>query len=395
MGRRHHQPVDGADHRSPADHGGKRHFGQTARPEQMRQPRIVQHRPRFVEKVRVIGPGQQRPVGGIMLRQMLQQPVQRGPARRCRRLVQPGLARQRLGPAQFRRRQHGSNGWRRGGMGRDPVRQRRGRHHPGLRRRRHRPRPVAEHQIHAAAIARRGPRRRHPFGDQVVPGRGRGLFVAVVPAQIPRRRHDQPALRPGHRHVQQPQRFLFFAGLAGIPGVGDQRRAGVGGGLPQRCPIRRHQHLVAFAAAVGGGVGQDHHRRLQPLGAVHRHHPDAVARRLCRALDLDLVGIQPHQKPGQRRHRLAFIGQCLRQHLVNPVQRLVACPRDQAAAAIMAGQDAFDHLVGAQKVGLCQQVVQHRQRVGPVACIAQRRPQRALARRCQPVQRGLGPAEQG
>ena len=57
---------------------------------------------------------------------------------------------------------------------------------------------------------------------------------------------------------------------------------------------------VGNRARLAGGIGKDHHRRFQPLGAVHRHHPDP--RRLGHqiALDHDIGGPHCGNEPGQR-----------------------------------------------------------------------------------------------
>ena len=51
---------------------------------------------------------------------------------------------------------------------------------------------------------------------------------------------------------------------------------------------------------IGGGIGQDHHRCLQALGTMNRHHPHRVDR--CRrvALDLDITLREPGEEAIKR-----------------------------------------------------------------------------------------------
>jgi len=67
-------------------------------------------------------------------------------------------------------------------------------------------------------------------------------------------------------------------------------------------------HLVPVLRFAVHGFGQDHDRRFQTLGAVDRHHPDALAFAVHLALDGHLIGGEPDQEAGQAGHLQPFIG---------------------------------------------------------------------------------------
>ena len=151
------------------------------------------------------------------------------------------------------------------------------------------------------------------------------------------------------------------------------------------------QGQPVVAALGGSGVGQDHHGRLEALGAVHGHqanHP-LVARQ--RALDRDVLGRQPAGEAQQAGHLRPLVGQRLVQHRVDPLSGLWPEALQQAAAAVMANEDAFDQIVGAQEIGVVAQVLQHRQR--RPAPRAQGLPQATGTTLRQRVQLGLAPAQ--
>ena len=110
------------------------------------------------------------------------------------------------------------------------------------------------------------------------------------------RRQDEPLLRPGHRHVQQPPL------LVGVD-VADRH------GLAQE--LAREQAVAALAHGplpVEQARDEDD-RELEPLGLVQRHQPHALdvlgqldARRQLAAGAL--VGIEIRDEPGQRPARV-------------------------------------------------------------------------------------------
>ena len=113
---------------------------------------------------------------------------------------------------------------------------------------------------------------------------------------------------------------------------------------------------------------------------MHRHHPD----RPCAGLPLDVHVRrgEPAEEARQARHLELLVGQRLRQERVDGLRRFRAEAGEQAAAAVVADEDALQHLVGAQDVGDAQQVGQHRLGggVGPrIAQAVQRRPLRPWA----------------
>ena len=91
---------------------------------------------------------------------------------------------------------------------------------------------------------------------------------------------------------------------------------------------------------------------------MHRHDPQGFARAVRRPLDLQIVRLRPLQETGQCRYGGLLVGQCLLEERVDPVLRLLAQAPDQQAAALVAGQDTLDQVIGAQEVGLAAQVVQ-------------------------------------
>ena len=151
----------------------------------------------------------------------------------------------------------------------------------------------------ARAADRLGTGLTHRGTDHLIPA------VAIL-GQLSRRGHDQPFLGPRHRHVQQPQPFGHLARLAVV-----QRAAHGSGHIPfGQFPHRRvtdlddlvPDHQRAFAR-----VRQDHDRRLKPLRPVHGHHPHLIRGVVDLALDLEVVGLHPHQKPREAGDRAAFI----------------------------------------------------------------------------------------
>ena len=66
----------------------------------------------------------------------------------------------------------------------------------------------------------------------------------------------------------------------------------------------------AVAAFLGGrGIGEDHDRRFESLGAVHRHHPHAAAGFAQLALDVTSRERSSARKPMQRRLRRLLMRQ--------------------------------------------------------------------------------------
>ena len=176
--------------------------------------------------------------------------------------------------------------------------------------------------------------------------------------QFPRRGHDQPFLGPRHGDIEQAkpflQRGLFHLVQPGAHGLGHVIRRGFpDGGAVNGDDLILDRHIAP------PGVGQDHDWRFQTLGTMHRHHPDLVRRAVDLTFDFQIIGLHPLQEPGQAGHRAALVRQRLAQHRVDPILGLWPQPREQFAAPIVAGEDAFDQIVGAQVIDLSAQVAQH------------------------------------
>ena len=128
---------------------------------------------------------------------------------------------------------------------------------------------------------------------------------------------------------------------------------------------------------------------------MHRHHPQPPAAAFGLALDLDLVGPHPFEEPGQAGHLGPFIGQGLGQQGIDGFLAIRAQPGDQPAAAVMAGQDPFQKVVGPPEIRLVQQIAQQGMGRSAGVPLAQRRPKVSRPRLGQTIQRILAPAEQG
>jgi len=92
-------------------------------------------------------------------------------------------------------------------------------------------------------------------------------------------------LAPGGRLLARPRRF--GDGLVAIDPRGPQTAA--------RHPAR--PRAAAPAPGARHRIGQDDDRRLQPLGAMDRHHPHLAGALLVEiALDLDLARGEPGEE---------------------------------------------------------------------------------------------------
>ena len=136
--------------------------------------------------------------------------------------------------------------------------------------------------------------------DEIVPATLRPLFGALIAAD------DQPLGGARHRHIEQPAVLvlrLLPRQRARRSDRGDVVVLAAGpddaGRSTRRRPCLRHGQEWRRSGRSGRGrrgVCEDHHRRLQTLGAMHRHHPDFVALDLHVALDHGLGGPQPREK---------------------------------------------------------------------------------------------------
>ncbi len=175
---------------------------------------------------------------------------------------------------------------------------------------------------------------RHGPGGGHLPGGRRALGLhrqgrQPAPPPVDGGKQNQLVLRPGHGHVQKPQ--LLRAQLPpeaegqGVPG---------GGGVPQAPPpVHPLGAQAQLRVEQDGGLGvglvelpvqaaQQHHRELQPLGAVDGQNPhaaplpagnghrDAVLRHPAQ---VEQEGHQPPVAPGLKPGRLVVQG-----HQVGP-----------------------------------------------------------------------------
>ena len=241
---------------------------------------------------------------------------------------------------------------------------------------------IGQRQGRAGQIAARGPRRDHrmPALQRV--------------ARFARCRHDQPAFRPRHGDVKQAPALFLLPPFPIAHGHGHRIAAFRRIAAPDRHPVQIDDPPARRRAALLR-LGQKDDGAFQTLGAMHRHHPDQPARpRGKLPLDLDLVALQPDEEPGQRGRLDLFIGQRLRQKLVDPVLGLGAKAGQQRRAPAMPGQKPRDQVMRAQEIRLRGQIVQHLARA-LMRGMAQPRPQEfAPPPRRQPIEIILGQPEQ-
>ena len=142
--------------------------------------------------------------------------------------------------------------------------------------------------------------------DQIVPA-VRRRRVAALEA-----RHIEPVARARQRHVEQPVALLRLGLRRRRLGLLHDVEIARALDRPQegRRRVGRPLRAVELQQAAGppprsgrAGVGQEHDRRLQALGAVHGHDAHLVVPLLHVALDHAGAVAQPAQEPLQRRRR--------------------------------------------------------------------------------------------
>ena len=189
-----------------------------------------------------------------------------------------------------------------------------------------------------------------PGADHFVPG---GLF-----RHLPGSAQDQPAFRTGQCNIQQALIFFFLSASRLFPRCLNHGRAFCARGAPADSALPHLDQRRGARRVAVGAVGQDHHRRLQPLRAMHRHHPDTPARAVGLTLDLDIVGVQPAEEAGQARHVHPLVGQRLAQQFVDPVLGLGPQPRQQPPASAVPRQHPLDQLEWPQEIRPSAQIVE-------------------------------------
>ena len=184
--------------------------------------------------------------------------------------------------------------------------------------------------------------------DQVVP-RQRAQHVAIAGHAAA---DDQAIGRARHRHIEQPAVFVLGLAQHGRSRSRDRGRVLRLLAGPYH-HARRMRRGIALrhpdqlqARGIGGrrrGVDQEHHRRFQPLGAMHGHDADFVARDFHVALHLGVGGAQPRHKTLQRGRRLSLVTQ---RQFEKFVQRVVGLmpepPQDSRPAAVAAEQPGIE-----------------------------------------------------
>ena len=191
---------------------------------------------------------------------------------------------------------------------------------------------------------------------------------------------DEPGPGAGEADVEQAAALLADEVAAGVLGGGEGRGGAVGADLPDRLAAGEAEDLRRVGAVVAdGGVGEDDDGGLEALGAVHGHDPDLVGGLLGAALDRHLLAVEPGEEAGEARGLDALVGQRLVDQRVDAVLGLGAEAGGEPAAAVVADEDAGEELVGAEVVGLGEEVGEERAHLGPAVGGCSRRARQRLA----------------
>ncbi len=111
--------------------------------------------------------------------------------------------------------------------------------------------------------------------------------------------------------------------------------------------IQRQRQHTLLAQRRRAGIGQDHDRRLQALGAVHRQQPHCIQRRFGIALHLQILGVHPAQKGLQAGSARRFTGQRLIEHGINRIAGFFTQPCQQPRPSRQwPRQHAFEIVIG-------------------------------------------------
>ena len=162
--------------------------------------------------------------------------------------------------------------------------------------------------------------------------------------------HDQPFFGTRHGDIKQALMLLQFAFLLHPANFGKSTRLL---GLTDRQQGRtfafihnQFSGLVRLFARIGGRIGKDNHRRLQPFGTVDGHHPHLVSAALTVALDLDIAAVEPCQKRLQATALLLLELQCGVEHLLHRHQRFRPKPcAEFTPAAGLTRENLFQKMV--------------------------------------------------
>ncbi|ODN68363.1 hypothetical protein A6302_04338 [Methylobrevis pamukkalensis] len=177
----------------------------------------------------------------------------------------------------------------------------------------------------------------------------------------------QPVARARQADIEQAPVFLqrrqplgLDRGLHGgrLPaGAHPDRRTAVAGrpaGRGRRVCVRGQPDDVGPVGGVdrtAALVDEEHHRRLQPLGAVHGHDPRLVAPGVHLALDLVLAGRRKGEEAFETRGLALHIGKRQREELVEHVVHLGAEPGAEGTAPAVGGENPGKEGVRVDHVG--------------------------------------------
>jgi hypothetical protein len=142
------------------------------------------------------------------------------------------------------------------------------------------------------------------FADQVVPGLG---FLRRLSGTA----DHKPCLGAGQRDIEQPQRLLRLADAFGLLRGLFRVRSIVRAGFPSHRAARQFEQFRLVIRRLVERIGQDHDRRLQALGAMHRHDAHQILAALQLPFHDDIAIFEPVEKAGQRRGLDRFVPQRL------------------------------------------------------------------------------------
>ena len=290
---------------------------------------------------------------------MLEQPVHRGAARLCRRLVE-GAGRPRRAGRARRRAPEGVTG---GGAPRrhrrraaGPVRQRGGGRRDACRA------ATAGATLQLSASARTSP---SGPGSRAAPSAAIASRDEAVPALAVRRSWPAPQtisqrLRPGQRDVEQPAVLVPDQRAARR-----SRRRRARAALPRPAPARpagRRRGAGSAAGcgppwrtAVSGRITIGASRPLAPCTVITRTWSAPSSLRRFTATSSRSI---QSRKPVRLGASTALVGERLVEQRVDAVLGLGAEPGDELPPPVVADEDAGQQLEGPQVVGLRQQVVE-------------------------------------
>ena len=170
----------------------------------------------------------------------------------------------------------------------------------------------------------------------------------------------EPVTRARHGDVEQPVALLGFEGCAHLACPGDRGVACRALDAPhkrrrldafRKLDARQVEHRGRAAGCGRAGIGKEDDRRLEPLGAVHGHHPHLVAAMLHVALHLGVGLAQVGEEAGQRRRRAVVVGEREVEELIERVGSLGSEAGKELRARALAIEDRGEELERRRVVG--------------------------------------------